>query len=85
MQCPRCRHEKREVGHLYAYYGTSANHGAPHHLQTATVKDAAGNVTDTSYYRWYTSGTSAGLMSRAFGAAAYARLTAVPLPESLAA
>jgi RHS repeat-associated protein len=60
----------------YAYYTSSDAHGTPHHLKTATVKDAGGNVTDTSYYRWFTSGMSNGLMSYAFGPAAYARLTA---------
>lgn len=60
----------------YAYYASTDTHGTPHHLKTATVKDAGGTVTDVSYYRWYTTGSSAGLMSHAFGPAAYARLTA---------
>jgi RHS repeat-associated protein len=37
----------------YAYYGNGENYGNRGDLKTATIKDAAGNTLDTTYYRYY--------------------------------
>lgn len=60
----------------YSYYGSSSANGQAGNLQSVVEKDDGGTTTDSTYYRYYTSGSSAGLMKYAFGADAYARLTA---------
>jgi hypothetical protein len=62
----------------YAYFDGTQSYGNAGDLQTAQVKDGAGNVLDTKYYRYYT-GESGGYvhgLKYAFGPAAYARLAA---------
>jgi hypothetical protein len=63
----------------YAYYAGVAPFGNAGDLKTATVKDAAGNVLDTNYYRYYTQGQAGGYkggMRFAFSPASFARLAA---------
>jgi hypothetical protein len=58
----------------YAYYS-----GTVPQLETATVKDAAGNVVDAGYYRWYSNTDSdgdGGALKYYFGSDAFARLQA---------
>src|SRR5207249_2649919 len=38
----------------YTYYGNDENNGNLGDLKTATIKDAAGNTLETTYYRYYT-------------------------------
>ena len=58
----------------YAYHDGSTSNGVAGELKTAVLKDAAGNVLDESYYRYYTSGSSSGLMKSAFGPEAFVRV-----------
>ncbi|MFL5246024.1 MAG: RHS repeat-associated core domain-containing protein [Gemmataceae bacterium] len=63
----------------YAYYDGVQSFGNLHDLQTAKLKDGAGNVLDTRYYRYYVSGEANGYQSGlkyVFGPESYARLAA---------
>ncbi|OWK35000.1 Alkaline phosphatase [Fimbriiglobus ruber] len=61
----------------YTYYDGTSSNGLAGELELAAVLDASGNTIDTSYYRYYTSGTgSSGNVEYSFGPAAYARLVA---------
>ncbi|MBY0526219.1 MAG: SBBP repeat-containing protein [Gemmataceae bacterium] len=62
----------------YAYYVDSDAYGSARDLKTATIKDAAGTVLDTMYYRYY-EGEAGGYphaLKYVFNAASYARLVA---------
>jgi RHS repeat-associated protein len=63
----------------YTYYDDSESHGNKFDLKTATIKDAAGNVLDTTYYRYYQEGEAkgyAGGLKYVFYSASHARLVA---------
>jgi RHS repeat-associated protein len=59
----------------YTYHDGTTSVGKAGELRTAVVKDAAANTVDTSYYRYYTTGSTSRLKF-AFGPDAYRRLTA---------
>jgi streptogramin lyase len=68
---------------LYSYYATLDVKGNLGDLHTAQVEDGAGNVLDTSYYRYYRPGEAGGYANNAmhglkyaFGPQSYARLVA---------
>ena len=44
------------------YYTSSNTYGKAGELMTAIVEDAGSNILSAAYYRYYTSGTSNGLM-----------------------
>jgi RHS repeat-associated protein len=62
----------------YAYYDGTQSHGNVKDLRTAVIKDAAGTVLDTKYYRYYTGETGGyvGGLKYVFGPQSYARLQA---------
>jgi RHS repeat-associated protein len=63
----------------YAYYDGSQPYGNLGDLRTETVADAAGRALDTSYYRYYQAGQTAGYLHGlkfSFAPASYARLVA---------
>jgi RHS repeat-associated protein len=63
----------------YAYYGAGQPNGNPGDLKTATIRDGAGAVLDTKYYRYYQPGEANGYahgLKYLFNPASYARLTA---------
>jgi len=63
----------------YGYYDGVQAYGNLHDLQTAKVKDAAGNILDVYYYRYYLSGDANGYQSGLkylFNPQSYARLAA---------
>jgi RHS repeat-associated protein len=61
----------------YSYYDGTSGPGQAGDLKLAEVKDASGNVINTNYYRYFTSGAgSAGKMAYTFGTQAYGLLTA---------
>ncbi|MFL5241992.1 MAG: RHS repeat domain-containing protein [Gemmataceae bacterium] len=63
----------------YAYYDGVQAYGNLHDLQTAKVKDAAGNILDTKYFRYYLLGDANGYQSGLkyeFNPQSYARLAA---------
>src|SRR5262249_27185238 len=68
------------------YTGTeppTERHGTAGDLQRAIIKDGAGNVLDTKYYRYYLTLTATGFpggLQFAFSPASYARLVASQLP-----
>jgi RHS repeat-associated protein len=64
----------------YTYYDGVISYGNLHDLQFAKIKDGAGNVLDTRYFRYYVSGDSNGYVSGlkyVFTPESYARLNAV--------
>jgi hypothetical protein len=63
---------------VYAYYDGTTSYGNARDLRTATIEDAATNVIDTWYYRYYTGETGGyiGGLKYAFSPASYARLVA---------
>src|SRR5262249_15825434 len=62
----------------YTYYGSGESHGPAVHLKTVEVKDAAGNLLDKRYYRYYNgeAGGNSGNLKYAFGPESFARLAA---------
>lgn len=63
----------------YAYYTDEDTHGNTGDLKTATIKDGAGIVLDTEYYRYYTSDQNGGYvhgLKYLFRPASFARLQA---------
>jgi hypothetical protein len=60
----------------YSYYETGEAHGNPNDLKTAVVKDGAGNILDTSYYRYYPNAGSFDGLKYVFNPQSYARLAA---------
>jgi RHS repeat-associated protein len=63
----------------YTYHDGTTAAGSARDLRTATIKDAAGNVIDTSYYRYWKAGQAGGYahgLKYAFGPESYARLVA---------
>ena len=57
----------------YTYHDGTTSVGKAGELRTAVVKDASGTAIDTSYYRYYTTGSNSRL-KYAFGSDAYGRL-----------
>src|SRR5262249_61934102 len=63
----------------YSYYDGVAAHGNLGDLKTTVVKDGAGNVLDTRYYRYYVPGEAHGYtngLKYVFDADSYGRLAA---------
>jgi RHS repeat-associated protein len=61
----------------YAYYNTGEANGNPGDLKTAVIEDGAGNVLDTSYYRYYPSYGGFDGLKYVFNPQSFARLSAV--------
>jgi RHS repeat-associated protein len=59
----------------YTYYTNSNNYGQAGEMMTAITDDSSGNLLSADYYRYYTSGSSAGLMEYSFGTSSYELLT----------
>jgi len=57
----------------YEYYADGDSGGNPGDLKKAILCDAAGNTLDTTFYAYYTSGSSAGELKYVIGADSYAR------------
>jgi RHS repeat-associated protein len=71
----------------YAYYGGGDTHGNVGDLKTSTIKDAANNVIDTTYYRYYLAQASNDYfhgLKFVFSPTSFARLT-TEVPSALTA
>jgi RHS repeat-associated protein len=60
----------------YTYYDAGDPNGNAVDLKTANIKDAGGNVLETKYYRYYTSGNLIDGLKYVFNSASYGRLAA---------
>ena len=58
----------------YSYYGSGESYGVSGSLKQTIVKDSADNAIDTTYYRYYTSGSNSQLLKYFFRPASYDRL-----------
>ncbi len=70
----------------YTYYNTGEANGNPNDLKSTTVRDAAGNPLDTTYYRYYPRQGSFDGLKYVFRPDSYARLVAAvgdPLTTNL--
>ena len=61
----------------YTYYTSSNTYGTTGELMTALTLDSGSNLLSAYYYRYYTSGSSSGLLEYSFSTAAYERIEEV--------